>query len=44
MNINFNILCDKVLNIKNQIDSNIEYNKTDASRLEVESRILKWKN
>jgi hypothetical protein len=42
MNNKFNILHNKILDIKNQIDSNIEYNKTDDSRLEVEKRILKW--
>lgn len=42
MNNKINILYNKILDIKNQVDSNIEYNKTDASRLEVEKRILKW--
>ena len=44
MNSKINILKDKILNIKNQLDINVEYNRTVDSRLEVEKRISKWES
>jgi hypothetical protein len=44
VNSKINILKDKILNIKNQLDINVEYNRTVDSRLEVEKRISKWES
>jgi hypothetical protein len=44
MESNLNILREKILNIKNQLDINIEYNRTRESRLEVEKKISKWES